>query len=392
MIAHIRAKSTEDGLARVKTNAMAYGLWTSAWKSISRLEVVVGDIAMPQLGLSQSLWNRLISEVDVVVHNGALVNWMLPYSRLHPANVLSTLACVQLCAAGKPKRIAFVSSTSTLDNEHYVRLSQDMKISVLETDDLEGSRKGLVTGYGQSKWASECIVREAGRRGLMGAIIRPGYITGDPKSGISITDDFLVRLWKGCLQAGMRPDIPNTLNAVPVAQVSRIVVAAVFHLPDVLGEPMGVAQVTSHPRLTLNEWMAALEVYGYPVPIVPYQAWCRRIKEYVDDDTEEDDHALLPLFHYVTGDLPANTIAPELDDTNAEKALQSYQKHVQSHGQPLAESALSTEILGKYLAYLVAIDFLPAPAKTGKCELPGIEGTRDQTLAANHLGGRSARP
>lgn len=75
-------------------------------------------------------------------------------------------------------------------------------------------------------------VRLAG--GVLGAVIRPGYVTGDPKSGISVTDDFLVRLWKGCLQVGSRPDIGNILNAVPVAQVSRIVVASTFELPAVV--------------------------------------------------------------------------------------------------------------------------------------------------------------
>jgi L-2-aminoadipate reductase len=115
---------------------------------------------------------------------------MLPYSSLRDANVLSTLDCIQLCASGKPKRLAFVSSTSILD---YTRMSR-AETPVPESDDLEGSCKGLATGYGQSKWASEFTVREAGRRGLVGAVVRPGYITGDPASGISVTDDFLVRL------------------------------------------------------------------------------------------------------------------------------------------------------------------------------------------------------
>src|SRR5947199_3082073 len=106
-----------------------------------------------------------------------------------------------------------------------------------------GFEMSPTTGYGQSKWASEFIVREAGRRGLVGAVVRPGYITGDPASGISVTDDFLVRLWKGCLQVRARPDIANTLNAVPVTQVSRIVVAAAFHLDAALEQPLGVAQV-----------------------------------------------------------------------------------------------------------------------------------------------------
>lgn len=70
---------------------------------------------------------------------------------------------------------------------------------VSEEDDLSGSATGLGTGYGQSKWVSEYLVHGAGSRGLRGAIVRPGYVTGDEESGVTNTDDFLIRMWKGCI-------------------------------------------------------------------------------------------------------------------------------------------------------------------------------------------------
>ena len=125
----MRARNVEEGLERLKITIKAYGLWSSNWASTSKLDVVVGDISKPNLGLTQSTWERLIDEVDVVIHNGAQVNWILPYSSLRAANVLRTLDCVQLCASGKPKRLAVISSTSTLDCEHYIRMP---KTPVLE--------------------------------------------------------------------------------------------------------------------------------------------------------------------------------------------------------------------------------------------------------------------
>lgn len=101
---------------------------------------------------------------------------------LKRANVLSTLAAMSLCATGKPKTFVFVSSTSVLDTDHYVQMSANGTF-VPESDDLEGSRKGLGTGYGQSKWVSEYLVREAGKRGLRGMILRPGYVLGESESG-----------------------------------------------------------------------------------------------------------------------------------------------------------------------------------------------------------------
>jgi L-2-aminoadipate reductase len=390
VIAHVRAKDSAEGLARLKTVMEAYGLWSQEWATSSRLEVVVGDIGKPQLGLSQKDWDRLSNQVDAVIHNGATVNWMLPYSSLRSVNVLSTLACIQLCTVGKAKRLGFVSSTSTLDNDYYVQLAGNSGATVSEADTLEGSRKGLATGYGQSKWASEFLVREAGRRGLAGAIIRPGYILGDPASGISVTDDFLVRLWKGSLQVGGRPDISNTLNAVPVTQVSRIVVASAFHLSAHTGQSLAVSQVTSHPRLTLNDWIGALEFFGYNVPIMNYHDWAARVKEYVSDTTREEPHALLPLFHFVVGDLPGNSIAPELDDTNAMAVLRLYKKESEEQDIP-AQNALDVHVLGAYLAYLVSAGFLPPPpTESGGNPLPKLNGTASHLLG--QFGGRSAKP
>lgn len=387
VIAHVRAQDASSGLARIEAATKAYGLWSDDWRS--RLQAVVGDISKPRLGLSSSDWERVANEADVIVHNGAQVNWMLPYSSLRNANVISTMDCIGLCTQGRPKRLAFVSSTSTLDNDHYVKLSQESIAAggngVPESDDLSGSRKGLGTGYGQSKWASEAVVREAGRRGLVGVVVRPGYIMGDPASGISVTDDYLVRLWKGSLQVQARPDIANTLNQVPVTQVSRIVVAAALHPPT---EPLGVVQVTSHPRLTLNDWIGALETYGYPVPQVPYEEWSSKLRAYVADETKEE-LALLPLFHHVTGNLPADSIAPELDDANAAAVLRAYDGDAApADRDPLADNVVDLDAIGMYVAYLVAIGFLPAPPAAGQRALPSCGLAPERVEALANLGGR----
>lgn len=88
----------------------------------------------------------------------------------------------------RPKRVCFVSSTSALDTPHYVSLSESISKTaefegVPESDDLSGAQKGLSTGYGQSKWVGEYLMREAGRRGLSGVIVRPGYVLGDSEQG-----------------------------------------------------------------------------------------------------------------------------------------------------------------------------------------------------------------
>ena len=259
---------------------------------------------------------------------------------LKPANVLSTVAAMSLCQTpSKPKRFCFISSTSVLDTDHYIQLCS-AGTPVAESDDLEGSRKGLGTGYGQSKWVSEYLIREAGEKGLRGCILRPGYVTGDTEKGgayqacqcsfergprkrkfkvkiltmaaVTNTDDFLVRHLKGCIQLGSAPIIPNGINMVPVNHVARCVVASAFHPPPTSKKTksgISVAQVTANPRLTFTQFTDVLKIYGYGVNPVPYEQWKQSLVRYVEEQQQQqaegakgkEEHALMPLYHFVTG-------------------------------------------------------------------------------------------
>jgi len=379
LFAHVRARTHSEGLDRIRTTCQAYGLWQDWWVTEGILEVVLGDLGQPKLGMNQSDYEKVTQNADVIIHNGARVHWLLPYESLKAANVQSTIECIRLCSTGSEKRMAFVSSTSALDTEHYVEQS-DAGLPILESDDLEGSCQGLATGYGQTKWVSEKLITEACRRGLTGVIVRPGYIMGDEQSGVSNTDDFLIRMLKGCVQVGARPNVENTINMVPVTHVAQKIIATAF-----VGQCGSVSQVEAHPRLTFNEFLGTLEDYGFTAPITPYPAWGRKVEQYVESsDPQQEELALLGLFHMVTGDLPASTKAPSLDDINAMKALSEDARHT---GSIPASGGVTKEAVGAYLSYLIARGFMPAPAAASKA-LPTIALSKLQIDALNSVGGR----
>ncbi len=55
------------------------------------MRACAGDLAQPQLGLSQSVYDSLCSELDTIVHNGALVNHAYSYEQLFEPNVLGSV-------------------------------------------------------------------------------------------------------------------------------------------------------------------------------------------------------------------------------------------------------------------------------------------------------------
>jgi L-aminoadipate-semialdehyde dehydrogenase len=143
-----------------------------------------------------------------------------PYEKLKAPNVLGTIEALRLSVKNKVKPFHFVSSTSVLDTPHYINFL-NVGETVSESDNLEGSRTGLGSGYGQSKWVSEKLIMRAQERGVPATIIRPGYIVGDSLTGVSNSDDFLWRLVKGCIQLGKIPRISNIINMCPVDYVSN---------------------------------------------------------------------------------------------------------------------------------------------------------------------------
>jgi L-aminoadipate-semialdehyde dehydrogenase len=105
---------------------------------------------------------------------------------MRSANVISTITALKLCTEHHSKSFSFVSSTAAVEAEHYVTMADQIVQAggrgIAESDDLEGSRTTLTTGYGQSKWVAEKLIMEAGKRGLSGWTVRPSYVVGDSKT------------------------------------------------------------------------------------------------------------------------------------------------------------------------------------------------------------------
>lgn len=96
----------------------------------------------------------------------------------------------------------------------------------------------------------------------------------------------------------------------------------------------------------------------------------------------------MPLYHFVTNDLPGNTKASELDDSNAVAVLKA---DASWSGEDVsAGSAVTRELVGKYLRYLCTTGFLPLPIDSKAISLPEITLTEDQQKAQQHIGGRGS--
>src|SRR5262249_24958804 len=90
----VRAKDEMESRSRIEKVLKSYSLWEESFGS--RIVPVPGDLAKPLLGLSFEAFQDLANRIDVIYHNGALVNFVYPYSVLKATNVLSTEEILKL--------------------------------------------------------------------------------------------------------------------------------------------------------------------------------------------------------------------------------------------------------------------------------------------------------
>jgi thioester reductase-like protein len=225
-----------------------------------RVEVMHGDLAHPLFGLDAATFDALARRVDLILHCGAMVNWVKGYSAMRAANVLGTVECIKLAAAARIKPLVFVSTISTAGRSESELLPAQIVLS--------GSP------YGLSKWVAETLVERARAAGLPAVVIRPGMISGDTRTGYSAPEQFLSRLFTGIVQLGAYPNEEAPLDMTPVDYVAKVTVA-LSSLPGALG---GTFHVVNNTRVGTYAQVGRVAcALGYKLDCLPYDQWRQRL-------------------------------------------------------------------------------------------------------------------
>jgi fatty acid CoA ligase FadD9 len=168
------------------------------------LEVIVGDIDEPNLGVDASAWSRLANSVDLIVHPGALVNHALPYSQLFGPNVVGTAEVIRLALTAKLKRINYLSTVAVATLTDGV-VGEDVDIRIANA--ARGIDDTYANGYANSKWAGEVLLREAHDLcGLPVAVFRCDMILAHSRyAGQLNVPDLFTRLMLSLVATGIAP-------------------------------------------------------------------------------------------------------------------------------------------------------------------------------------------
>ena len=212
---------------------------------------ITGNIAEPLLGLSPDEYAKIADDVDTIYHNAAFVHHIKPYYLLKLPMKIAPLKYDKLAVTGKKrKRILFVStiSAATKTNES----GQLVEEFPEATDNLND----LLTGYSQTKWVSERLLRQALELlEIPVTVLRFGWVCGSTTQGIiPATTDHHCLFIKACLQMKLAPNWSMEVRMNPIDEVIKRVLQISLQR-DAVGKIYNIANLYSIPWTDLVSWI-----------------------------------------------------------------------------------------------------------------------------------------
>lgn len=260
-----------------------------------RIVVLSGDLTQPRFGLSEETYGVLCGEIDCVVHNGAVVDYLLSYHELFTPNVLGSVEVTRFALAERLKSINYVSTVAARGPAR-----------------KPSARKGpeLAAGYSVSKWASEKLLREVHDRvRIPVTIYRPSHIMAHRTARGQINvEDTLTRLLQGIVLTALAPRSfyvqgratkGANYDGLPVDAVARSIATLCLVTQADRPKYSEYNIVNAHRDVSLDAITDWVRSAGYRVEEVDdYAAWYQAFTNRLSSlNRPQRSQSLLPLIH-----------------------------------------------------------------------------------------------
>ncbi|CAD5209355.1 unnamed protein product [Bursaphelenchus xylophilus] len=264
----VREVSGESVEERVKFSLKKYGLWNNSMPEMirERVRVVIGDIALFKLGLSEEHYHFLTYDIDVVVHAAAYVNLIYPYQALHGINVLGTRNVLDFCHQNKVKPLHYISTDAVIPHN----LS-----NIDESFDISAVKEKLFDGYAQSKYVAEQLVKRSLERGLPGIIYRLGNQAASSKAAFWNEQDFTYLMLKAVIHTGSAPNLDWIVEVTNVDFTSKFVNHLITkEFCENVGKTFHITNSEGPKWSELVDWLVE---FGYDLQFVEANLWIEQV-------------------------------------------------------------------------------------------------------------------
>ncbi len=329
----VRTKHQTEGKKRIIGSLQSRSLWNDEYDQ--RIIPVIGDLAKKSLGLTAEQFSEIASRVEVIYHNGALVNFIYPYSLLKKANVYGTHEVLKFAGLNTIKPVHFISTFSIFS------LHNNPTPDEIRETDIPTRDGHFDSGYAQSKWVAERLVMEARNQGLPTCIYRLGTIMGHSRTGICNTNDWFCRLVVGCIQTGKAPNLDVSIPITTVDYTCR----SIAYLAKQESSFGKVFHIVNPYSISWTALVDQLRSFGYPIDQVPYSEWRDYLLHYKEKNLQDSLHFLLHLFQQEA----PHEVDRLFDDSNTVAGLA---------GSGINPESDVTTLVARYVSYLDICGFL----------------------------------
>ncbi|WP_157121273.1 carboxylic acid reductase [Nocardia miyunensis] len=359
-------RASDDAAAEARLDATFGNEGTALleeFRSLSKghLRVVAGDKDASQLGLDNDTWSELTKDVDLIVDSGALVNHVLPYRELFGPNVLGTAELIRLALTTVRKPYVYISTVGV--GSQIPRGSFVEDADIREVSPVRRVEAGYASGYANSKWAGEVLLRDAHDRfGLPVTVFRCDMILANERdTGQINVPDMFTRLLQSVLATGLAPDSFHPLaadgsrarghhDALPV----DFLASAIYALIEADGYRTYHTMNPHEDGIGFDKYIDWLIGRGEAITRVgDYQTWFEQFSAAIEALPDRlKHHSVLPLLHSYVKPAPASI--------GASAPADRFRDAVRAAGIAGAEDIphITPEIIDNYVRSLRALDLI----------------------------------
>jgi len=221
---------------------------------LSLLEVVRGDVAQDNLGLSKNTYLRLVKNVTSIYHSAAICEFGTPLSVIRKPNVGGTKNILDFALAaqknGMLKRVHHISTIAVAGDRSGTFYEKDLDLG-----------QGFNNSYEQSKFEAEKLVEKYRKAGLPVTIYRPSIIVGDSKTGYTNNFKMLYQpLHLLCMEFYKElPSNRSTLfSFIPVDYTAEAIIRISL---DAKLEPNSTYHITNPHEISFGRFLDAASRY-----------------------------------------------------------------------------------------------------------------------------------
>lgn len=332
IIGLVRASSEAEARDKIRSCAKLGKWWQDEYDP--RVEVWLGDLSQPRLGLGNQHWLDLTGRmrIDGIIHNGARVNWLDNFAMLKATNVDSTQnVLTAISTMPIPCPLTYVGGG-------YLP-------SPADTQEQIADKLANACGYDQTKFLSRMIVEKYNRQldqhhnpnFPRARIIQPGFIAGTRWEGVAHPDDFLWRFSYSILSLGsVSEDLRKThLPVAGVEQIAALVASSILRT-------QGKETVDCHDGISVAALCEILSACtGLTIKTICQEDWLTALR--IEVENAGLDHPFLPVLDWFEANIWQFIEAPP----------------TKSAGTPFLDRRDTIAALEKSTEYLVSLGLLP---------------------------------